>query len=922
MKKMGVSLLWSGLAILSGVVGTAIDSIAQTKERIERLPTGETALMLTGARLPEWTGTPAVKTFRLQQSPDLQNWSPIGDIVTLDQADASLPLTFPLPTSAGTQFYRLKEKLTFQFENSLTAETASYSAQFDGFLEQFESLSIDGFRELYSPFAPTEFSTLAAPYLEDLTFDPTQAPFWDEFNTSPQDHNAQLPPDDPERRLHDFRLNEAESALFRKNGFVVSERLQRNTFVDMFYDIWTDDLPVLISTDAMLQAWHRTYLALLEETEEVFLRPALQEILDEMATALVPIVEKHGDGPLRDCFVDVDLFITMARSLIRTEVQQPLFEESTAQVQTLFAHAKASEEILVQTDLFGEVGRLTDFTQFQVRGNYENSVTLARYFQTMIWLGRIDFRMGGGSHHAEGSQRQLCDAATLSLLLEQSGQLDQWRAIEETINAFVGFADFMTPEQMLEVLETENLKSFEALQTPGAIERLQARILSGHYGEQEIFSSLIAQECLPTEPITLPRAFAFFGQKFVPDSWTLSKVTFDRIWKDGQAVIRRMPSGLDVAFATLGNDHVSDVLAQRMENENGVPFRDGYPYQHNLAAVRATLDSQEDAFWQTNMYQNWLGSLRALSEETRNPRYPDAMRNRAWAMKTVNTQLASWTQLRHDTILYVKQSVSPPILCEYPAGYVEPRPELWERLASLAQVAHDAMESLAISGDGFVEAFRVVDSSYRDIPELWGLPEVPRNAILDLDKIGVGQFATPFLTQQSTCRMRALAHLNHFRSVAEKLGEIALTQLDQTPNSEEQLSFIRSLVEAEEDDYLGIRRYSGWYPNLYYQNAFPGIAEHPSAVWDPLVTDVHTDTPDLCHGDPGGFLHEAVGNVHFLLMAANHGDAQCVIGGPVFSHYEFITPVEKGRMTDAEWKLNPSAPVSDLAREFLIPAQP
>ncbi|MCB1097019.1 MAG: DUF3160 domain-containing protein [Verrucomicrobiae bacterium] len=876
--------------------------------------------MATGVRLPKWTGTPAVKTFHLQQSSDLKNWASIGPAVTFEQVDPSLPLQFPLPPSDGTQFYRLNEKLTFRFEDSLTAESASFSAQFDGFLEEFEDLSIDGFRELYSPFAPTEFSTLVDPYLEDLTFDPTQAPFWKEFNTSPDDHNAHLPADDPERRLHDFRLNEGELSLFRKNGFVVSERLQRKTFVDMFYDIWTDDLPVFISSDAMLQAWHRTYVSMLEETEEVFLRPALQDMLDEMVTALVPIVEVHGDGPLRDCLIDVDLFVTMARSLIRTEPQQPLFEESTEKVREFFDHVKASDG-LVRTDLFGEDGRLTDFTQFQVRGNYENSVTLARYFQTMIWLGRIDFRMGGGSH-AEGSLRQLCDAAILSLLLEQSGQLDQWKAIEEMINAFVGFADFMTPEQMINVLEAEDMKSFEALETPGAPERLQARILSGHYGEQEIFSSLIQQGCPPTEPITLPRAFAFFGQKFVPDSWTLSKVTFDRIWKNGQAVVRRMPSGLDVAFATLGNDHVSDVLAQRMENESGVPFRDGYPYQHNLAAVRATLDSQEDAFWQTNMYQNWLGSLRALSGETRNPRFPDAMRSRAWAMKTVNTQLASWTQLRHDTILYVKQSVSPPIICEYPAGYVEPRLEFWERLASLAQVAHDAFESLSISGDGVVEAIRVTDSSFRNFPESWPEGQIPRNAILDLEDIAQGRFVSPIPIQQSECKVHALTHLDHFRTVAEKLGDVALTQLDRKPISEEQHSFIRSLVEAEEDVYLGIRLYSGWYPNLYYQNAFPGVAEHPSAVWDPLVTDVHTDAPDDCHGDDGGILHEAVGNVNFLLMAANHGDAQCVIGGPVFSHYEFILPIERGRMTDAEWKSNPSAPVSDFVKEFLVPAQP
>jgi hypothetical protein len=32
------------------------------------------------------------------------------------------------------------------------------------------------------------------------------------------------------------------------------------------------------------------------------------------------------------------------------------------------------------------------------------------------------------------------------------------------------------------------------------------------------------------------------------------------------------------------------------------------------------------------------------------------MDRKAWAAKTLQTQLASWAQLRHDTILYAKQS--------------------------------------------------------------------------------------------------------------------------------------------------------------------------------------------------------------------------------------------------------------------------
>ena len=44
-------------------------------------------------------------------------------------------------------------------------------------------------------------------------------------------------------------------------------------------------------------------------------------------------------------------------------------------------------------------------------------------------------------------------------------------------------------------------------------------------------------------------------------------------------------------------------------------------------------------------------------------------------MKNLNTQMASWTELRHDTLLYAKPTYTDPGLCVYPDGYVEPRLE-------------------------------------------------------------------------------------------------------------------------------------------------------------------------------------------------------------------------------------------------------
>ncbi len=73
---------------------------------------------------------------------------------------------------------------------------------------------------------------------------------------------------------------------------------------------------------------------------------------------------------------------------------------------------------------------------------------------------------------------------------------------------------------------------------------------------------------------------------------------------------------------------------------------------------------------------------------------PDFMKSRVWARKSLNTALGSWTELRHDTILYAKQSVTAegdggeeP---ESP-GYVEPYPAFYAKVAELATTLREGL---------------------------------------------------------------------------------------------------------------------------------------------------------------------------------------------------------------------------------------
>jgi hypothetical protein len=111
------------------------------------------------------------------------------------------------------------------------------------------------------------------------------------------------------------------------------------------------------------------------------------------------------------------------------------------------------------------------------------------------------------------------------------------------------------------------------------------------------------------------------------------------------------------------------------------------------------LKPQFDSFtvddWNRNLYWGWLYSLRALLEGLPNG-YPNFMRTEAWQKKELNAALASWTELRHDTILYAKQSYTPPGTSLPPevAGYVEPVPEFYGRLLALTRMTRQGLMDL------------------------------------------------------------------------------------------------------------------------------------------------------------------------------------------------------------------------------------
>lgn len=824
---------------------------AQVNLTLEALPDGAKRLSWELAGDSGAEGAP----YRLQKSVDLDSWETLVNLPLHRLSVEELPTEYVDAEPAAVVFYRLVRGgavLASVVSAEDGADLYGFSDRFSQALGELGEISVEEFVERY---ARTD-------YVEAIDYDPTSAEFWEQLNTPPG--TPENPGEPQDVRLNDFRLNEEELAAFKKHGFVVSGRQGDHSFVDTYYKIFTADLPVFVSLDSVLHAWHQGYRQILEELESELLAAHMRTVIRGMRAKLgeIEIVPESG---LAESLQDADVYLTVANALLG--IPLPPIGNIVVPKNPRTVLGSGDDEVAgileaidsltpLRFPLFGRKGsEVVDFSQFKPRGHYTKSETLKAYFRAMMWLGRTDFRVAGSPDFA--SPRELGTAMILTELLSKSETVGAWTVADKIIRAFVGIPDSMTPPQLNGFLAANGINSVSEISSLGELEELQRALEAGELGGQEIFSHgfFVSAGGAPTK---LPRSFALFGQRFVMDSWALSNVVFDRIIRDGQKVVRRIPSGVDVAFSVLGNQVATPILAERILSTNGVGFRDGSPVQHHFGALFDVFESMEASAWTDNIYTSWLNVLRQMSQPLGDS-VPSVFRTEEWGRKTMSSQLASWTHLRHNTVLYVKQSGTGGALCSFPHSYVEPNLAAWQALSTMAGSTADLLE----------------------------LTLVP----------------TPF---GPDTRVR---YLRNFQSTCDTLASIVSKQLSRTALSDSERFFLQDMVEVMVD-YVGERSFSGWYPRLYLAEldrwgdfrieANPET--HPSNVWDPVVTDVHTDFPSPLHGDPGTILHEAVGNTALMVVAVDCV-AKRVYTGPVATYYEFTSgPGNFDRMTDEEWR--------------------
>jgi hypothetical protein len=353
----------------------------------------------------------------------------------------------------------------------------------------------------------------------------------------------------------------------------------------------------------------------------------------------------------------------------------------------------------------------------------------------------------------EDIQRQIIDAYLLCEALATGGADAPLGDIDRTITFLVGESDNVRPEHLEQLRQETGFAAASDLLDTTLVARFQQNLAAKPFAEQRINSQILMSDPMNPGQLKPPSAFLLLGQRFIIDSYVFWNVVYDRIIYNNQKMLRMLPSPMDPLFA-LGND----AAAQFLEGE-----LDRYHYAPQLGALRYLIDSYGDDFWNASLYNAWLNAIRALNAPESIEQLPAFMQTAAWQQEKMNTQLASWAQLRHDNLLYAKQSYSGMAGCSYPEGYVEPYPEFYRRIAVFAERA--AQE-------------------FAGIPDLKGV-------------------ATYFQRLGAT---------------ADTLGSIAGKELAGAPLTAQESAFLLGVLFEQPAGCTFV--WSGWYPNLFFSSNY------------------------------------------------------------------------------------------------------
>ncbi|MBU1085836.1 MAG: DUF3160 domain-containing protein [Candidatus Beckwithbacteria bacterium] len=512
------------------------------------------------------------------------------------------------------------------------------------------------------------------------------------------------------------------------------------------YDDWTDlysdigggsidtrapENSVFITSDFLLHVYHKLLEKEFEHIEQKEFYPKLLQITDKLLEASISQQNTASDQQNKQSFSRIAAFFAIPKVILDSAYQE-FSSENLADTQSDTEHAiltnldqlekilpkeayqlaKQELELILKAEaiqlspLFGDLLNeadlfiLTDYTQFNPRSHYNKNSVLRSYFKAMMWYGRTNFVLK--------SNPLTQDAINISLLVNQTGVFSDWEDISLPISFFVGQSDDLGLQQYLSSInqsDNNKLKVDDEL-----INQVKTK-LETYPGPQIMSSAIYGDKVFDLTKEELQaktKGFRFMGQRFTPDAFIFTTLTQGDEKSDPETgeSLPSMTTPLMV-MSVFGNSTADQLTNQWIQNS--APNSKNV-LNNRLNYLKKYFNDKNETEWTQNIYWSWLYTIKSLFKDYPSlTGYPMFMKNNAWANKTLQTSLGSWTELKHDTLLYAKQSYAEkgaggevPEIPPVPKGYIEPNIEFFDRLITLTQMSMEGLNSRGLLNNEFI----------------------------------------------------------------------------------------------------------------------------------------------------------------------------------------------------------------------------
>lgn len=409
--------------------------------------------------------------------------------------------------------------------------------------------------------------------------------------------------------------------------------------------------------------------------------------------------EEEQNALTGDANVDSTQNITADLTKYKTQVPSELFDLANKEIGLI---NKVSD--VTPSPLYGQLNpeEKVDYTQFKPRSHYEKNSILRSFWKAMIWYGRIGL--------ITKSPELTLDSELMTTILNNTLSNGQpvtklWQDIYLPTVFFVGKSDdlnFIDYQKAMTKVYGSSYTYADLLDTQkSAAFKTEVENLPGPLIQSSVVS--VAADETKQEALDKTKSFRFMGQRFIPDSYIFSSLTQGDEPPDKETGQRLPTTPTGLMVMKIMGSKTADAHYQTW-------IKDNWPDSDKVLAKDMTnIDTQLSKLtkddWTQNLYWSWLYTLQPLFTDF-GQGYPQFMQNQLWNEKDLATSLGSWTELRHDTLLYAKQSYAemgggppdetpPPV----PKGYVEPNITLINRIIALSEMTKDGLTNTGVLPD-------------------------------------------------------------------------------------------------------------------------------------------------------------------------------------------------------------------------------